>query len=323
VVGVQPATSQDDDAEIDLDELGPVPPPNVESVVLLGGGRALGYAEFGDPDGDVLLWFHGTPGARNQVPPDIIDEAKPRGFRVITIERPGTGLSTPYEYRKAIDWADDVARFADALHIDTFATAGLSGGGPYVLAVCAAMPSRVRAGAVLGGIGPTRGPERAPGYTKLLPLLEPLLRPLRVPLGEVITHALRPVLAAGSQAYDIYARVAPPSDRPVMARPEMKAMFLNDLVTAAAGGLRAPVGDLVVFARDWGFSLHDITVPVRFWHGDADGIVPFSHGQFQAAMVPGAVLVVCPGAGHFGGFVQTAAVLDWISEVWTDRSHAE
>jgi pimeloyl-ACP methyl ester carboxylesterase len=288
---------------------------------MLGGGRALGYAEFGDPDGDVVLWFHGTPGARNQVPPDIIDEASRRHFRVVAIERPGTGLSTPHEYRRAIDWAKDVQTFTDARGIDRFAVVGLSGGGPYVLATCAAMPNRVRAGAVLGGIGPTRGPERAPGYTKLLPVIEPVLRVLRVPLGDALTHALRPLRIVGSQAYDLYARVAPPSDRPVMAQPEMKAMFLNDLVTAAVGGMRAPVGDLVVFARDWGFSLRDITVPVRFWHGDADGIVPFSHGQFQAAMVPGADLVVCPGAGHFGGFVQTPAVLDWIDEVWTDREH--
>jgi pimeloyl-ACP methyl ester carboxylesterase len=293
----------------------------VESAVVLSGGRALGFAEFGDPDGDVVLWFHGTPGARNQVPPDIIEEAKPRGFRMITIERPGTGLSTPHEYHRAIDWASDVRKFVDARGIDTFAVVGLSGGGPYVLAAAVALPSRVRAAAVLGGIGPTRGPERAPGYTKLLPLLEPGLRLLRVPLGEVLTHALRPLREAGSQAYDVYARVAPPSDRPVMARPEMKAMFLNDLVTAAEGGLRAPVGDLVVFSRDWGFSLRDIAVPVRFWHGDADGIVPFSHGEFQAAMVPGADLVVCPGAGHFGGFVQTGAVLDWIDEQWVDRCH--
>jgi pimeloyl-ACP methyl ester carboxylesterase len=150
-------------------------------------------------------------------------------------------------------------------------------------------------------------------------VLEPVLRVLRVPLGDVITHALRPLRIVGSQAYDLYAHVAPPSDRPVMAQPEMKAMFLNDLITAAVGGMRAPVGDFVVFARDWGFSLRDIRVPVRFWHGDADGIVPFSHGQFQAAMVPGADLIVCPGAGHFGGFVQTAAVLDWIDDVWADR----
>jgi pimeloyl-ACP methyl ester carboxylesterase len=297
----------------------PAPRPNVESALVLEGGRALGYAEFGDPEGSPVLWFHGTPGARKQVPPDVIAEATPRRFRIIVIERPGTGLSTPHQYRRAIGWADDVAQFADGLGIDRFATVGLSGGGPYVLACCAGLPDRVVAGAVLGGIGPTRGVDAAPGYTRALPLFEPLLRLLCIPLGEVLTHALRPLRDIGSEIYDLYSRVAPPADRPVMRRPELKAMFINDLVTAAEGGLRAPVGDIVVFARDWGFALGDITVPVRFWHGDADRIVPLSHGELQAAAVAGADLVVCPGAGHFGGFVLIPEVLDWIDGRWPDR----
>ena len=41
----------------------------------------LGWAEFGHPDGDVMLWFHGTPGACFQVPPSVHDAALQRGFR--------------------------------------------------------------------------------------------------------------------------------------------------------------------------------------------------------------------------------------------------
>ena len=32
---------------------------------------AASDAEYGDPDGDPVLWFHGTPGARKQIPPDV------------------------------------------------------------------------------------------------------------------------------------------------------------------------------------------------------------------------------------------------------------
>lgn len=311
-------------AEIEAEEeVGVAPPqPFHESIVVLPAGRALGYAEFGDPDGDPVLWFHGTPGARKQIPPDIDGEAKARGFRVIVVERPGTGFSTPYTYGKVLDWAADVEAFADGLGLDTFATCGLSGGGPFVLAACAGLPDRVTAGAVLGGIGPTRGKEASPGYTRLLPPFEPILAALRVPLGEVLTHLIRPIRVFGSQGFDLYTKVAPPSDRPIMRQPEMKSMFLYDLITAAEGGLRAPMSDLVVFGRDWGFSLADITTPVRFWHGDADGIVPLSHGESQAKLVPGADLVLCPGGGHFAGFILAPDVLDWIDEVWTDREHA-
>lgn len=295
------------------------PTPLKESVVVLGGGRALGYAEYGSATGDPVLWFHGTPGARKQIPPDINEAATERGYRVIAIERPGTGFSTPHTYGKVLDWAADLEAFADALELERFATVGLSGGGPFVLAACHALKGRVTAGAVLGGIGPTRGKEAAPGYTRLLPLVEPFLSAMRVPLGEVLTHLIRPIRAFGSQGFDLYTRIAPASDRAIMRDPAMKAMFLYDLLEAAEGGVRAPMSDLVVFGREWGFSLRDIEVPVRFWQGDADGIVPLSHGEYQAAMVPGAEMVLCPGGGHFAGFILATQVLDWITEVWPDR----
>jgi pimeloyl-ACP methyl ester carboxylesterase len=298
-----------------------VQPPEVrdEGAVELPDGRGLGFAQYGDPDGEVVLWFHGTPGARQQVPPDINEEADRRGFRVIGIERPGTGLSTPFSYARIVDWAADIEVVVDRLGIDRFATVGLSSGGPFVLAVCHELGDRVVAGAVLGGVGPTRGPEAAPGITRLLPPFEPLLGALRVPAGELLTHVVRPLCRFGSPAFDLYARIAPASDRTVMKVPEMKAMFLHDIISAAAGGLRAPVSDLVLFSRDWGFSLADIEVPVKFWNGDADGIVPLSHGEVQAGLVPGAELVVCPGGGHFAGFLLAADVLGWIADTWPDR----
>ncbi len=297
-----------------------VGPPEVraEGAVILPGGRALGYAEYGAPDGDVVLWFHGTPGGRQQVPPDINEQADRLGFRVIGIERPGTGLSTPHAYPRIIDWSRDVEAAADRLGIDRFAAVGLSGGGPFVLAVCHEMPDRVTGGAVLGGIGPTRGRDRAPGITRMLAHIEPALAAGRVPMGELLTHAVRPLCPFGSTAFDLYARVARASDRAAMKVPELKAMFLHDIISAAGGGLRAPISDLVLFARHWGFFLGDIEVPVKFWNGDADGIVPLGHGEVQAGRVPGAELVVCPGGGHFAGFLLAEDVLTWITDVWPD-----
>ena len=40
--------------------------PRAEGQFHLADGRRLGYAEFGDPSGPVVLWFHGTLGARRQ-----------------------------------------------------------------------------------------------------------------------------------------------------------------------------------------------------------------------------------------------------------------
>src|ERR1700761_6590897 len=61
--------------------------PRAEGQFLLADGRRLGYAEFGDPDGPVVLWFHGTLGARRQFLAKGRRAAETLGLRVIVIER--------------------------------------------------------------------------------------------------------------------------------------------------------------------------------------------------------------------------------------------
>jgi pimeloyl-ACP methyl ester carboxylesterase len=288
--------------------------PDRDGIVELADGRVLGYAEYGPIDGRVVLWFHGTPGACRQVPPDAPDIARELGVRLVGVERPGTGLSTTHRYETVLDWAFDVEQFLDRQHVGPFAAAGLSGGGPFVLACASHMPDRMVAGGVLGGVGPTRGRESAPGYTRILPPFERLLALASAPAGEILSLVLRPVASAvGSPAFDIYAHhIAPACDRPVLDRPDMKEAFLYDLTLAARTGVRSAIHDLVLFGRDWGFLLADLEVPIRFWHGDADKIVPLSHGIHQAALVPESELIVVPGGGHFSGYETAAEVFDTI-----------
>ena len=99
--------------------------PLHEHRVSIGNGRTLGAAEFGDPSGFPVLWFHGTPGGRLQVPPDGPASAAARGLRLFGVERPGTGWSTPHRYLSVRDFADDIRALADSLGFEKFAVAGL------------------------------------------------------------------------------------------------------------------------------------------------------------------------------------------------------
>lgn len=139
-------------------QLDPHPDPHHdEGTVTVSDGRRLGWAAYGDPDGDPVLWFHGTPGGRYQVPVGVNPTGRSTGLRVITLERPGTGNSTNYAYRSLKQFARDVNAAADQLGLDKFAVAGLSGGGPYTLAVAHELPDRVVTSAVLGGLAPSIG----------------------------------------------------------------------------------------------------------------------------------------------------------------------
>ena len=77
--------------------------PLREDVVTTADGRTLGFAEYGDPMGAPVFWFHGTPGARRQLPPETAVEAQARGLRVIGVDREPAMLD---EARKRVPEAD-------------------------------------------------------------------------------------------------------------------------------------------------------------------------------------------------------------------------
>ncbi|MGQ0824270.1 MAG: alpha/beta fold hydrolase [Actinomycetota bacterium] len=291
--------------------------PRVEGVVTLADGRDLGYAEYGAPDGRAVFWFHGTPGARRQVPPGARLGATERDLRIIAVERPGIGASTPHLYDDVRGFARDIAVVADRLEVDEFACIGLSGGGPYVLACAHAHPKRMRVGVVLGGVAPTTGPEAAPGgVVGMLRRFAPVLGIARAPLGRAAGLLVRALVPLRSPLFELYRRTSPPGDRELFAKPEMKAMFVDDLVRGSRTQLHAPFLDLVLFTRDWGFSVREIRVPIRFYHGTGDHIVPFHHARHLAALVPDSVLRVRSGESHMGTLDAADEILDTVLGLW-------
>ena len=285
-----------------------------ESELRIGDGRLFGLAEFGPTTGFPILWFHGTPGARKQVPPAAVAYAHEVGVRIVGIERPGTGRSTPHRYGRVIDFAADVEQIMDQLGLDKVGLIGLSGGGPYVLAVCSALPDRVVAAAVLGGVGPSAGPERV-GPGGVIPVLRwfsPVLSRVGSPLGGVFNVGMRIAAPVADRAFDIYLAVGPKSDRELLARPEMRSMFLEDLVSSGRVSFRGIAYDAVLFSRWWGFDIADISTPVYLWHGDDDLVIPLIHGQRMAELIPNSHLSVVAGKGHLAMLDAAEEAIDLI-----------
>ncbi|GAA4110566.1 alpha/beta hydrolase [Nocardioides fonticola] len=276
--------------------------PALEGNVAVRDGRRMSFAEYGSPRGPALVWMHGTPGARRQIPLEARALAEQEGLRIIGIDRPGIGSSTPFLYPDVLDWTEDLALVLDALAVDEARIIGLSGGGPYALAAGAALPERIAGVGVLGGVAPTAGVDAADGGPiQLAVRLAPVLDLARVPLGVGLTQAIRVVRPLAGPALDLYAAFQPAGDKNLLSRPEFKAMFLDDLLNGSRFQTLAPLNDLVLFTRPWGFDLADVAVPVRWWHGDADHIVPFRHGRHVVDRLPDAVLTVIDGESHLGG----------------------
>jgi len=78
--------------------------------------------------------------------------------------------------------------------------------------------------------------------------------------------------------------------------------FAADLAKGLSGAVRNGIAgwrdDDLAFAAEWGFPLDALRGRAAIWQGDQDNMVPFTHGQWLAAHVPGARAHLEPGAGH-------------------------
>lgn len=293
--------------------------PKLEGTVAVGDDRQIGFAEFGNPQGRAIFWLHGTPGARRQIPVEARVYAENHNIRLIGVDRPGIGSSTPHAYPNVLAFADDLRTIADVLGIDKMAVIGLSGGGPYTLACATAMPDRVVVAGVLGGVAPTVGDEGiGGGLMGLGSIVAPALPVVGLPLRLALVGLVRSIRPIAPLALQGYAMVSPEGDRRLLQRPEIGAMFLDDLLNGSRKQLAAPLADVAVFAKDWGFRLDEVKTPVRWWHGDKDHIVPYAHGEHVVSRLPDAELYTLPGESHLGGLGCGAEILETLTTLWDD-----
>ncbi|EWT01417.1 hydrolase [Intrasporangium oryzae NRRL B-24470] len=266
-------------------------------VMVLPDGRNLAWLDLGDPAGAAVVAFHGTPGSRLQLA--FADgAASAAGVRLVVPDRPGYGLSGYQRRPTHFGWVEDVRRLADHVGLSTFAVLGTSGGGPHAAACARFLPERVRAAAIVSGVAPLAEAGTEAGMVPLDALLVRLSRrwgPLARPGLSVLATLDRrwPERMIGMMERSLGA-----ADAAVMRRPEVRAALLSDLRASARTTGAAMAQDYALWARDWGFRLEDVTVPVYVWHGDADQDVPISQARRMAKRIPKSVLHECPGEGH-------------------------
>lgn len=259
-------------------------------------GRSLGYAEYGNPAGKPIFFFQGTPSSRLFHHPDESGAAS-LGARIITMDRPGFGLSDFQPGRTLLDWPEDMVELAAVLGIDRFAVAGISGGGPYVAACAFKIPHRLTKAAVISGVGPMDSPETTRGMSRM--------RRLGITIAKQAPWLLTPLLWLVSNPRrnperffeQISAQSSEP-DRAILAQPQVKAMLIENWVEATRPGIRGFAWEALIFTRPWGFRLEDITMEVHLWHGEEDASTPLPMAQYVASAIPNCHATFLLGEGH-------------------------
>ena len=86
----------------------------IDHQIQAADNRTICFADYGPASGLAVLWCHGGPGSRLG-PRRISKQAAAAGFRLIGIDRPGYGKSTPLPGRSICDWTQDALAVADHL----------------------------------------------------------------------------------------------------------------------------------------------------------------------------------------------------------------
>jgi len=273
-----------------------------DKTIRLPDGRQLGYAEYGDPKGMPLLFFHGTPGSRLRLS-HIDPLARDLGVRVVAPERPGFGLSDFQPKRTLLDWVHDVEVLADRLRLEHFATMGISSGGPYVAATAYKLPDRVTKAALISAGGPLTLPDATRGMRSTDRLGVRLARS-----GPWAVNLLMRNMARGTNKPErlrkqFMSRLSP-VDAAALQRDEVWNRRLADLREAFRNGPSGASWDLVLSARPWGFQLEEIQVPTCLWHGELDTTTPVALARAMARAIPNCQATFVPGEGHLSLFLK-------------------
>lgn len=273
-----------------------------ETLTLSRPGRSASYCVLGDPAGAPVLVWHGSPGSRYQMLP-LHTAAAEAGLRLIALDRPGVGQSSPEAAPGFSAGAGDALAVLDALGISSATALGFSGGAGYALAFTDAHRERIDRVVLVCGMIPG-----APHSTlrERIPIVSALYRVARVAtwLATAMLDGRGPFARTRAANFDAW----PEADRAVMTNEMVQQQLAADAAEATRQGSRAAVNDLRWYSRP--FDLGMVSQPVQLLHGTDDGNVPIAVARWAATQLPNAALHELPNQGHYFAAAHPGLVID-------------
>lgn len=264
-------------------------------ILQLKDGRKLAYAEYGKLNGQPIFYLHGFPGSRLEAAL-LAQTATLLNAHIISIDRPGMGLSSFQHNRCVLDLADDIAELADNLNIQRFAIVGLSGGGPYVMACAYKIPDRLTSASIISGLGPAELTNSTSDM--LISSRFALWLGRNAPWISVISFTLMAKYLRITRDLSFFKSLPEP-DQQVVNIPEVKDKFSKSMLEAFRFGTQGVAWEARILARPWNFKLEDIRFPIRLWHGELDRNVPLVMGIQVANSLPRCQAKFFKYEGHF------------------------
>jgi pimeloyl-ACP methyl ester carboxylesterase len=249
-------------------------------------GARIHYVDEGA--GPVLLLIHGLSGQLHNFTHSLLAPLS-QDFRVVILDRPGSGYSTRPAGTPAavVAQARLISRFCEELGLDRPLVVGHSLGGAIALALAMNHPEHVGGLALVAPA--TQRPDRVPAPFDRMLIASPRLR-------RVIAWTVATPMSIRNSARTLEVLFGPEPVPPDFAVRGGGLLSLRPVsFYGASTDLVASHGDLDVVPPQY----ESLTMPVGVLFGTADRVLdPDVHGRAFAAQVAGAELELIEGGGH-------------------------
>lgn len=262
---------------------------------------------YGSAVGDVLIYFHGAPGAPEEA--SLFDAvAKVHGLRVLVVDRFAAPLGLKGE--AYFQWL--AAQIQQFTKDDKLVLVGFSIGASVALRTCRYLGGRVEKLHLISAAAPLDGGDFLASMAgqavfrlaRAAPRLFLLLSGWQGLLARFAPHALFKLLFASAQG----------SDAGLAGDVPFQASLVPILRTCFVGNLRGYVRDVDAYVRPWNWVLGEIQVPVLLWHGAQDNWSPPAMASHLRSALPQCSSVqLMEGQSHYGCLLKAVPLISAIS----------
>jgi pimeloyl-ACP methyl ester carboxylesterase len=274
-------------------------------------GITLRVVEYGDPRGEPVLHFHGTPGSRVELAwaDEVLHEA---GVRVIAFDRPGYGGSprAPFSVGSIAKLA---LGLADSVGVDRFRTLGWSGGGPFALATAAIAEDRVPRVGVIAGAAPF---QLVPGALERLSAVDARAArllpgdPEQAAAGFLEGFDLGDALTSPKALFEWFEPLTCAWDRAQLTVDDHAQALFASVAEGLIDGAWGCAWDNVAWIGPWDVDPTTLRCPVLLWYGSDDRMATPAYAHWFEDNLADGRLTMWEGEGHLLAFAHLAEMLE-------------
>lgn len=279
-------------------------------VLRLADGRNMAYKEYGDLNGESVFHCHSVVGSRLELPFDTQKICVKKSVRLIVMDRPSYGASSPDPKASFVQWPNDLVQLADHLNIEKFLLTGYALGGVYALACAHEIPERLKRVAIISSGAQI---ESAADYKTILPMYKISYQVAKYSpkvfklFSSILTKGL---IRDPHSFYTQFIEKLGKADRNIINSEDFIAEVTVSLSEGFRQGGKALAEDGIQLMNDWLFDPFEIKIPLHVWHGTNDYHVPLVVSERLCENVKNSRCFIREGQGHFMFYTHWEEILD-------------